>query len=442
VVRSTTTDGVRSASPRQQNTKLHSIPDHEQSRGGWEYQGWWETFRPLYVPQGKDIALDSKLAHTMDLRIRDNVCFGKGNGDFPGNIRETSPTEREAVEGLLSMKAFPSDYSGPVVPGAVVIITLHHLESYAWRNIEHLAEAVLPIFDTLSLLDDHGLISDMPIKSVLYHQAGRRNMSIFQETDWLINVIKLLGKEPNNTQVFLWEDLVDTSLPDPESRAVPICAKHAIILDRKTYSGGAVQRQFFSDTRNAFRFKEKAFIALGLPNKMLHRPPSRVASMIVRSDRQGIRNQEEINMELKRYLTERCWHLRVVPPFEKPMHLKDQVALFARTDLSISVHGAHLTNLIWQPIGSGVLIIEKCGFKDNDFSALAMQSGIAVYRSRQTSCQSSRMVTQPYLPRGKHFHKILKAYSPNFETDLKPALDEALTDMESMYYRGPGCSEK
>jgi len=425
---------------RATTTDDNHIPDHDKPQGNWQYQGWWDTFRPLHVPQGKDIVLESKLARTMDLRIRDNVCIGKGNKHFPGKVFETSPTEKVAVEGLLSMKAIPSDYLGHVVPGAVVIITLHHNGSYVWRNIEHLAEAVLPIFDTLNQLHDNGLIPDMPVKGVLYHQATRRHPE-FRHTDWFVNVIKLLGKEPNHTQVFFNEDLVDTSLADQESRAVqnPICAKHAIILDRKTYSGGVEQRQFFTDTRNAFRFKEKAFIALGLPNEMLHRSPSRVASMIIRTDSQGIANQEEINMELKSYLTERCWRLRVVPPFKKPMHLKDQVSLFARTDLSISVHGAHLTNLIWQPVGSGVLIIEKCGFKDNDFSVLANQSGIAVYRSRQASCELQGMLRQPMLPKGHHFEEIMQPYSPTFATDLKPALDEAVTDMESMYSRGPGC---
>jgi len=419
-----------------------SIPHHEQSQGTWQYQGWWDTFRPLYVPQGTELALEPSLAHMMDLRIRDNVCIGTGNGRVPGNGTKTKTgvIEKMAVEGLLSMKAVPTGYRGPVVPGAVVILTMHHFSSYRWQNIEHLAEAVLPIFDTLSQLHNHSLIPDMPIKGVLLHQA-KKNHSMFLKTDWFINVIKLLGTDPNSTQVLFYDDLVDTSLHNQKGSAAqsPLCVQHAVILDRKANEDRSMQREFFSDARSAVRLKERALIALGLPNGMLHRPPGRVASMLIRSDKQGIANQNEINIELKRYLTDRCWHLRVVPPFEKPMHLKDQFALFASTDLSISVHGAHLTNLVWQPLGSGVLIIEKCGFQDEDFSVLANQSGIAVYRSRQYSCQIQGMAWQPKIKGGKHIHELVESYRPVFETDLKPALDEALSGMESMYYRGPRC---
>jgi len=413
----------------------------KQSQGTWQYQGWWDTFRPLYVPQSKDAAKKLKRSHMMNLRIRDKVCIGRGNGLPTGNM--TDLTEQMAVEGLLGMKAVPDGYLGPVVPGVVVILTVHHYGSYIWENIGHVSEAVFPIFDTLSQLQTRGLIPEMPVKGVLFHQA-EKNSPTFLKTDWYTNVIKLLGKDPNNTHIFFNEDLVDTRKHNQGSHVIhkPICAQHVVILDRKALHGISPRRVFFSDTRNAFRLKEKAFIALGLPSRILHRPPGRVASMIVRSDSQGIANQEEINMALDSYLRDRCWSLRVVPPFSDPMHLKDQVKVFARTDLSISVHGAQLTNLVWQPIGSGVLIIQKCGFTDHDLSALAGQSGIAVYRSRQDSCKKQGMFRQPQLPKGKPIEAIDEPYSPVFNTDLKPPLDEALTDMESGYYRGPQCGKK
>jgi len=320
-----------------------------------------------------------------------------------------------------------------------VILTVHHYSSFYWGNIDHLAEAALPVFNALSQLHDHDLISEMPIKGVLLHQASS-NSSQFRNTDWFMNVVKLLGEDPNNTQVFLKDDLVSAG-PRPGKNGTiinPICVQRAVILDRK-HGGdkGHMERRFFSTPHSAFKIKRNAFIAFGLEQTMLHRPPGRMASMIIRSDKQGISNQDEVNMHLKQYLTDRCWSLRLVPPFKTPMHLKDQVALFASTDLSISVHGAHLTNLIWQPTGSGVLIMEKCGFHDKDFSQLANESGIAVYRSRQTSCM--RLFSKPKLSQGKHIHELSQPFSPIFDTDLKPALDEALKDMESTHYRGPRC---
>lgn len=179
------------------------------------------------------------------------------------------------------------------------------------------------------------------------------------------------------------------------------------------------------------KFQEQVLTELGYPLlRATVRKPGRILNMVIREDSQGYQNWKSINKEVEQYLSTRCWGMEVYFPaadsFEK------QVLAFARGDLSVSVHGAHMTNLIWQGQNTATIIIEKPGVSDGRYSGIAKQMGIAWYKAGPQSKirRWDTAVENPFLN---------VPVTLNFSEDLKPVLERAIDDLERSVDRGPPC---
>jgi len=351
-----------------------------------------------------------------------------------------------------------------VIKGTLVVLTLHHFLSFYWPNIEHAAEAMLPVFDALHQLEAKNLIPPMSVTGVLLHQVPKKHKT-HRTTDFFKEFFQLLLSSKTFGKVYFQDDLEKGH----------ICAEKVILLDRQlAHEAGIMQRTFFTDLSSANMLKQRAVQYYGINHKMLSRLPGRRALFIARYDSQGVRNTNPMIKLLDNSLANQCWDLHSWSPTQSdqsPLHritLKNQIEKFLGTDLSISVHGAHLTNLMWQMPQTGVLIILKCNFRDLDFPQLASETGVMVFKSTpigcgppeppsmnfleekcriEPRCNHSAAVQWSTLPRvmmrslpdGREFPEIHKDYSVDFEKELEPVLVDAINQLEMIANRGPRC---
>lgn len=234
-----------------------------------------------------------------------------------------------------------------------------------------------------------------------------------------------------------------------------ICAEQIIFFDRplRTMDHG----EFFANSAHAIAFQEHGIDTLGLPQelKATVRKPNRIVNMVIRHDTQGITNQNEINEKTRAYLTSRCWEMFEFTP--GAIHgIKDQAEAFAKADISISVHGAHFQNMVWQAKKTAGIIIEKRKFHDEDVTRLGKSMGIFTYKVGPTSFPNEPKVNADWIPnilpgwKAKEQEVALwEVEDPkyindpmalNFEKELKPVLAQAIDDLEKIAYRGPKCS--
>jgi len=407
--------------------------------------------------------LDANIS-ALQFLVREQVCIRNGTRKFVGpNTVSGTPSERTAVQGLLNVQPIPTNHSGPVHAGLTVVLTVHHFGSYYWGNIEHVTEAVLPIFDTLHLLGSDGRKKHnlLPITNILLHQAWHAAPE-WKQTDWVKEVLQMLA-HPAKVNI-LYRDNI--------KHDTPVCVQQALLLDRPSQDEeGNMERHFFTFRHTADAWRQTAFEHLGVTSAQ-HRLPGRKARFILRKDTHGFMNQDEIVEEVRNFLAKYCWSLTVSVAGEKhPYRLKEQVEESVDTDLSISVHGAHLTNIMWQAKGSGVLVIEKCDFEDKDYSQLARESGLLNFTSHPTdftNISSTVNVTQMFeepddsamffsdkdqmtkvaafhkhkLPGGTETSEIHQVYRLDFARDMQPVLLQAMKELEMGVHRGPKCPDQ
>jgi len=410
---------------------------------------WLQTFNLVPKERFWRASLNTSANH---LLVKDNVCVSNGTGEFDGPVTFSgTPPERVALEGLLNIKPIPTNHTGPVHEGLTVIITVHHYGSYYWGNLEHMAEAVLPIFDTLDLLGEEGQkeYGLKPAVNILLHQALKDAGELIH-SDWFYSFMGLLSTDPNrNMEFYYMDDLMGNK---------SLCFEQVLLLDRPSVNElGHMERHFFTYESTAARWRAKTINHFGLSPALLTRQPARQATFIYRNDSQGFVNQGEVAEKVRQFLEERCWSMNLyVPSGKKPYRMKDQVEQFAQADLSISVHGAHLTNIMYQPKAAGTIIIQKCGFEDKDFTQLALESGLAAFQTYPADCDRIPVVTlqehgnvstqnqsisKRILSDGDEIKDLHQEYVLNFDAELRPALEEAINILELNAVRGPPCHQ-
>jgi len=377
------------------------------------------------------------------LLTRKMVCM-KGGGFNGGNAGGFNQPEPAALANAFQITDMPADYQGEIIKGAVLITTVHHFRNYIFGNIGHWSSGAYAIYDALDALKDHHK-GTLPVNvtAVLMHQAESDQVG---PSDWHKRVAQLAAHG---------QGLSTRYLKKPDLRK-GICAEQVVIYDRPEIK----ERHFFTSPAHAAAFQEHAIDTFGLPTelKATVRKPSRIVNMVIRRDDQGYGNWKDINEKTKAYLATRCWSMiEYIPGQVQPMTLKQQVEAFAKGDISVSVHGAHFQNLVWQGLKTAALIVEKRGWHDTDVSQLGNEMGIFTYKVGPTSFPNKPKLaalkehdqeveidanTDLDLQQsgGLQQDPILNApMRLNFEKELKPVLEQAINDLEKIAVRGPPC---
>jgi hypothetical protein len=381
------------------------------------------------------------------LLTRKNVCI-QGAG-FKGY--EHGMEEPKALARAFTMTEMPKNYDGPVVKGAVLVTTVHHFNNYIFQNIGHWSSSAYAIYDAMDALKEHNQ-GTLPVNvsAVLMHQSDN---DMVGPSDWHMRVAQLVGHSNGlNTQYLKKGDL-----------RKGICAEQVIIYDRPNKK----ERHFFTSPAHAANFQEHAIKAFNLPEdlKASTRKPGRVLNMVIRKDSQGYGNWKAINEKTKEYLASRCWEMiEYYPGAVKPFRLQDQVEAWAKGDLSISVHGAHFQNLVWQGQKTGAIIVEKKGWLDRDVSQLGDEMGIFTYKvgpdhhpnskahfkegseeqtlESEASDEAIAAAEMAELEEGAKDPILDAPMKLNFEKELKPVLAQAIDELEKVAVRGPPCDGK
>jgi len=337
------------------------------------------------------------------LLVRENACV-QGEGKYQQEASFTT-SEEACLEG--AMRVTPrSKHQGLQVDGTVLILTVHHTYSFSAYNIAHLAVSTFPVFDALRAMEEVQPSRPVDVSAVLFWQIEGSN-KLLSGYDWFSKVPRLIGNRGLNTSLLFAEDL-----------RKGLCAKR-ILLYHRPILDGKVETHFFTSPVHARAFRERTIQALQLPTSSLLPPRGRTALLAVRKPPQGYANMEEITQKVQEFLAERCWQLKVWTVGEGDMSLRGQVALFADVDLSISTHGAHLSNIVWQPPGSAVFIIHKCHMTRRLFAREAREVGLRAFKSFPSDCSSSWS--------GKSQDVLdYEAYKADFKKDILPVLEQAL----------------
>lgn len=365
------------------------------------------------------------------LKVRSNACIQGSRVE----MQKISKPESEVLEEHFTVSDIPENYNGDIVKGTVLISTVTHFHTLKYDNLAHMAGSAFAVFDALEELSDHtGKKSPINVTAVLMHQASSDDQAM-QRTDWYKKVA-LLSAHANHGQPLQFMDSKDV--------ATGICAEQFLIYDRPYRTDKKVhERHFFTDPLHAQAFQEHAIDALHLPEdlKASTRKLGRVVNLVIRTDLQGYQNIDEVTEKLGQYLKQRCWTLSTWSPNSEtaPLSLDKQVEAFARSDLSISVHGAHLTNVVWQGKDTGVVVIDKCGHTDSGTSSLSSQMGILTYHAgkcvrKQPNPAKLLLQLGESLGDPPHIHDPLVL---DFDIDLKPVLDMAIHDLDNASRRGP-----
>jgi len=402
---------------------------------------WYTEMQPVDISSG---------APANRLLYRDHACV-KGPGlhtsrKDPMFQRTNKMTDPEALIYAMNMTDRKEPHPGyKKVKGTMFIVTVHHFNWWIFENIGHASSSTFLLADALGSLKDfrNGTLP-FDVNAVLMHQADDE---LVEDSDWHKQVAKLTaGTKGLDTEYLMRGDLKQG-----------ICADKIVLFHRPGYR----QRYFFKDPKHAAELQEKAIQQFGLPNELKStvRKPSRTVTMVVRRDNQGYSNWEEINKKTRTYLSKRCWKLEEYYPGKvQPMLLKPQVEEFAKADLTISVHGAHFQNIVWQARDTATIIIEKQGFKDRDVVQLAKEMGIRAYKAGWEGPQAwnyddekngtnfwdfgkffSGDVSEPPLPAPGSGKALNQTMELDFEHELKPVLDKAISDLELAANRGPEC---
>lgn len=368
--------------------------------------GWYDGFAPL-APGLKGVG--------GRLLAREDACV-QGSGEYRQEAT-LATSEKLLLERAMHVTPRPhtSRPPGSNVDGTVLVLTVHHMHSFSVYNIAHLAVSAFPVFDALMALEESQGSQPVDISAVLFWQI-ERSSNFLKTFDWFTKVPQLIGNRGLNTSMLFAEDLQGG-----------ICAKRLLLYHRPIVDG-KVETHFFTSPAHARAFRELAVRALGPPGVSLARARGQTALLAVRRPPQGYSNVEEITQRMQEFFAKHCWQLKVWMVGEGDMSLGNQVGLFANAVLSISTHGAHLSNVVWQPPGSAAFIIHKCHEARRLFQREAIEAGLRVFKSFPSDCRNSGMRnSQDILDYGE--------YKANFEKDVLPVLERALAELGR-----PGCS--
>jgi len=400
-------------------------------------ENWYATLQPIDA---------SSPGPANRMLTRKNVCLSvKNGGDYPFAWEEP-----RALQKVWRMQEIPSNYSGRIEKGAVLLATVHHFNNYIWGNIGHWSSSAYAIFDALDTLKDHhhGRLP-VNVTAVLMQQANN-----LLQGAWHRQIAQLIGNSNGLETKFIQGTDLDHGV---------LCAEQIILYDRPDKK----ERHYFSTPHHAQQFQEQAIKALHLPNELRSsvRKPGRVLNMVLRTDEQGYKNWQEINEKTRKYLATRCWEM--VEYRQKKEILRNQAEAWAKGDLSVSVHGAHFSNLVFQGQKTGIIIVEKPGVEDFDNCQLGQEMGLLTYKVgpkntpkicmqdllRLTSHRkgnfnfarsdmglwAEQRLEQLYSQGMESTPQENAPFSLSWEKHLKPVLEKAIDDLEAIAVRGPPC---
>jgi len=306
----------------------------------------------------------------------------------------------------------------------MLVLVMQHGFPYGGNNIWHAAEGVFPTYESLVQLREAGgssreLVDNL--QAILAWQLDKKSW------DFVTQVAKLLGPQGFKTPLFLRDDL----------RSRGICARTVIRVAQtpKMLTG------WFSNPRLRLDFRERALSALGMKEPA---PRYCKAIVVLRDPPQGIANPDVVYEQLRPYFAAWGWGLTVWRPSEwrrahgdTPITFRDQVSMFHDAALSIMVHGAENTNLVWMPEGAQNVIVVKCGDTGELTAGMTRRMDFASRRAYPANC------TIPLPPDGKgHPSYVINEgslYYMDVERDLLPALADAMAELEAT---GGACRAK
>jgi len=350
-----------------------------------------------------------------DSCLSPNAYSDLANSQSTTSTQDPSVAVAKTLENI-SVPFSKADSTYLHVKGTLLVFSIRHCFPYNWNNIKHVGESAFPTWELL----------EEGVDSVLLWQIDKKPY------DWIKGVGKMLGKNYDQTTLFFKKDLSNG-----------ICADK-VIAPRKWPA--VPYDSLFTSTGTQAQYRAKVVPNLGLSETLLTQQPACTALVLFRALPQGWKNAPQIQSKLQNFMKHRNWKLKIwAPGCEYPltnqfysldatssisvgtsfsMSFRDQVELFADVSLSIMPTSAENANLPFQPPKSAIISVNKCG--ENSFlKNEAARYGFDSYDSYPADCSIPFSSATWNWDINEHGD-----YTMDFEHDLVPVLEKAMTSLE------------
>lgn len=314
----------------------------------------------------------------------------------------------EILPHMLDIQEMTPDLSqsADVVPGSTLLVSIYHVSTPAWQNIEHYSETVVPLDGDL-----HEFGRDLAQNMLLWQAKEDVLLSNSDgfNTDWYQEFANILmwpqnGSSGHSSQRLLaCEDLF----------ARQMCFEQLVIYRKPVVPFTTVGM----DVSRRLRARVLQWYDLQ-PGRPLTEPYTILA--FLRVDNQGWSNFLEAGEEIKQYALESGNRAQVEFLNKTSMTLIEQVRWLNEASVFVSTHGAHETNVLFMAEGTVLIEYFKLQHLSWDFSAIAAARGVFYHAAHAAGLNTSECASR----------KNLNVWLPlDFFTELAPHLELGLEQL-------------